>query len=137
MCVCVCVVRARTCERACLCMRFTHVVADIGGDARAHTYAEEHEHALYICTDTCVRIYRDTYVCAGARAYELNFLRRAAHDVEATLARHGGHDSMTSTGRVLFSKGDSMLTTPRGEIAKRYKQPEHVVRYRTEEQRGE
>jgi len=34
---------------------------------------------------------------------------------------------MTSTGRVLFSKGDSTVAAPRGEIAKRHKQPEHVA----------
>lgn len=68
-----------------------------------------------------------TRMCVCARARELNFLRRATHGVEATLARHGGHDSMTSTGRVLFSKGDSTVAAPRGEIAKRRKQPEHVA----------
>lgn len=61
------------------------------------------------------------------RACELNFLRRATHDVEATLVRHAGHDSMTSTGRVLFSKGDSTVAALYGEIAKRRKQPEHVA----------
>lgn len=66
-------------------------------------------------------------MCARMHAHKLNFLRRAIHDVGATLARHGGHDSMTSTGRVLFSKGDSTVAAPRGEIARRHKQPEHVT----------
>lgn len=64
------------------------------------------------------------------------YTRTHVHDVKAaTLARHGGHDSMTSTGRVLFSKGDSTVAAPRGEIAKRHKQPEHVA-IGPEEQRG-
>lgn len=67
-------------------------------------------------------------MCVRARA-RVEFLRRAHtyRNVEATLARHGGHDSMTSTGRVLFSKGDSTVAAPRGEIAKLHKQPEHVA----------
>jgi len=73
-----------------------------------------------VCTCVCARAY------AHARARDCVF-STAPHDVETLLALHGGHDSMTSTGRVLFSKGDSTVATSYGEIARWHKQPEHVA----------
>lgn len=76
----------------------------------------------------CVCVYARARVEFSApRTHIHTYTRTHVHDVKATLARHGGHDSMTSTGRVLFSKGDSTVAAPRGEIAKRHKQPEHVA----------
>lgn len=39
----------------------------------------------------------------------------------------GSHDNMTSTGRVLFSKGDSIGAAPAGEIANYEKQLDNDV----------
>lgn len=48
--------------------------------------------------------------------------------IEATLVPAvGSHDNMTSTGRVLFSKGDSSDATPAGEIANYEKQLDNDV----------
>lgn len=99
----------------------------ISAMTRAHAMEEFERTAICMRVRVCMRACVRACMCMCASARALNFLRRAAHDVEATLARYGGHDSMTSTGRVLFSKGDSAVAAPRGEIAKRRKQPEHVV----------
>lgn len=81
-----------------------------------------------MCVYMYIYVYNYTYMCVHAHVRELNFLRRIhTYNIEATLARHGGHDSMTSTGRVLFSKGDSTVAASRGEIARRHKQPEHAA----------
>lgn len=108
----------------------SHALAVISAVTCAH--AMEEYGGIY---NTCIREYNaGMCACARARAefsaprtHTHAYTRTHVHDVKATLARHGGHDSMTSTGRVLFSKGDSTVAAPRGEIAKRHKQPEHVA----------
>ncbi|KOX71300.1 hypothetical protein WN51_04404 [Melipona quadrifasciata] len=61
--------------------------------------------------------------------YEFSaLLRHQKNDIEATLVLAvGSHDNMTSTGRVLFSKGDSSSAPPPGEIANYEKQLDNDV----------